>query len=86
MEFSGIISGKSVRAMGFLASVREDTNKSSTSLEHYCISRMFTSKARDSSTWHKIANAMFFRKNTTSKYKIPQKEFFLGKTNITSSC
>ena len=63
MDFSGIISGKSVRATEFCAPVLEETNESSTWVQHNCISNKFISEARVVLTWRQTSNAEFLRKN-----------------------
>ena len=62
MDFSGIISGKSVRATEFCAPVLEETNESSTWVQHNCISNKFISEARVVLTWRQTSNAEFLRK------------------------
>ena len=62
MDFSGIISGKSVRATEFCAPALEETNESSTRVQHNCISNKFISEARVVLTWRQTSNAQFLRK------------------------
>ena len=62
MDFSGIISGKSVRATEFCAPVLEETNESSAWVQHNCISNKFISEARVVLTWRQTSNAQFLRK------------------------
>ena len=64
MDFSGIISGKSVRAREFCAPVLEETNESSTWVQHNCISNKFISEARVVLTWRQTSNAQFLKKKT----------------------
>ena len=54
INFSGIISGKSVRAKEFHASVLENINKSSIWVHNYFISKTFTSETRAVLTWRQI--------------------------------
>ena len=62
MDFSGIISGKSVRATEFCAPVLEETNESFTWVQHNCISNKFISEARVVLTWRQTSNAQILRK------------------------